>query len=85
MACLFSSPISDSKVNSEDHPFSRTDVTVTEFLLEDYYKKFLKLMISWDEISKAKRYFRIIIEIISLSEHVSEVAMILKDSIANVR
>ena len=39
MACLFSSPISDSKVNSEDHPFSRT-VTVTEFLLEDYYKKF---------------------------------------------
>ena len=40
MTCLFSSPISDSKVNSEDHPFSRTDVTVAEFLLEDYYKKF---------------------------------------------
>ena len=84
MACLFSSPISDSKVNSEDHPFSRT-VTVTEFLLEDYYKKFEKLMISWDEISKAKWYFRVIIEIISLSEHVSAVAMILKDSIAKVR
>ena len=41
MTCLFSSPISDSKVNSEDHPFSLTDVTVAEFLLEDYlYKKF---------------------------------------------
>ena len=42
-------------------------------------------MISWDEISKAKWYFRVIIEIISLSEHVSEVAMILKDSKAKVR
>ena len=42
-------------------------------------------MILWDEISKAKWYFRVIIEIISLSEHDSEVAMILKDSIAKVR
>ena len=41
-------------------------------------------MISWDEIPKAKWYFRAIVEIISLLEHVSEVAMILKDSIAKV-